>query len=85
MTYRLDMQSEGGWAVMSFQGVLDRAALAVIRAWSHDLLVHGMPVRLILLPRTEVESDCIRELARLEGVAVVAQEQFLGRALDSSR
>jgi hypothetical protein len=82
MTYRLDTRRQGGRVILYFQGVLDRTAMSEIRAQAGAPVLLGVPLRLVLLARTEVESDCMHELARLPGVEVVAQDPFLRRWLE---
>lgn len=76
MTHRLDFRELGGATVLEFQGLLDQAALQVLRA-----AVAGTPrglARIVLRAGSEVERDCLPGLRGLEA-EVVAESPYLAR------
>ena len=79
MTHRIQLDDAPAALRIDFQGVLDRAALAVITATLRRSA--GRHVTLVLGEGTEVDPECIDPLRRLEGVEVRAASAFLARWL----
>jgi hypothetical protein len=82
MTHRLDIDEDGDANRISFEGVLDRAALEDVL--SHARLARRNGARtvvLVLATGTEVHRECIEALIGAEGLRVEAVSPFLARWL----
>jgi hypothetical protein len=82
MTHRLDINEDGKANRISFEGVLDRAALEDVL--SHARLARRNGARtvvLVLATGTEVHRECIEALIGAEGLRVEAVSPFLARWL----
>ena len=78
MTYRIQISESADGIRVAFRGTLDPQALCHLRELAADVGRKGAAaVELVLEEGTEVDSDCIEGLRRLEGVAVRAQARFL--------
>lgn len=76
MTYRIDLD---GPATLAFQGLLDAAALADLRA----RITPGTHV--VLRAGTEVDVELVDELRLLRAASVVAESPFLARWISQDR
>jgi hypothetical protein len=76
MTHRLDFQKRDGATVIEFQGLLDPAALDVLRA-AVARVPEGL-ARIVLRAGSEVERACLPGLRALDA-EVVAESPYLAR------
>lgn len=82
MTHRIDLEERDGATCIAFEGVLDLAALKLVRSCVADARRNGARrVVLSLGLGTEVEGECIEGLRLVEGLSVKAVSPFLTRWL----
>jgi hypothetical protein len=82
MTHRIELDGADGATRISFQGLLDRAALADVLSCVRDARRAGVSrVVLTLGVGTEVDGECIEKLLLVEGLIVKAVSPFLTRWL----
>jgi hypothetical protein len=76
VTHRFDVRKRDQTMVFEFQGLLDPAALAALRAAVEVARHSGASVRIRLREGTEVERSCVAELRAL-APEVVADSAYL--------
>lgn len=86
MTHRIDVLRHDETAVFEFQGLLDPAALAALRAAVEVAHAAGASVRIRLREGAEVERACLAGLRAL-GAELLADSAYLARwlAQDATR
>jgi hypothetical protein len=84
MGYRIHEVTESAETTLQFEGLLDEAALAELRA-RISAGRRTMPVRIVLRTGTEVAPACVEEVASLPVAGVVAESPYLSRWLDAAR
>jgi hypothetical protein len=84
MTYMIRQSGAGQAEALTFEGTLDRAALAELIACCAAALRRGLRVHVRLRAGTEVEAEALGELVRLEGVSLSAEDPFLTRWINST-
>ncbi len=86
VTHRLDVRTQDRTVVFELHGLLDRAALASLRASLQFARKSGAPARIVLKVGAEVERSCLPDLRSLDA-EVVAESAYLARwiAGDGSR
>lgn len=84
MTHRLDIHESRRAHVLEFQGLLDAAALAGLRAALAAAQERGASARIVLRAGTEVERSCLPAL-RAIGAEVIAEAPYLASWLRDSR
>jgi len=83
MTFKIQSTDREDERTLSFEGTLDRAALADLIARCEAELRQGVRVRVWLRAGTRVEAGVLDELVRVEGVALSAEAPFLARWIRS--
>jgi hypothetical protein len=81
VTHRLDVHKGDRSVVLEFQGLLDAAALAALRAAVVQGRAGGGAVRIELRPGTEIERSCLSALRTIDA-EVVADSAYLARWID---
>jgi hypothetical protein len=82
VTHRLEIRKQDGTVVFELQGVLDRAAMASLRASLEFARANGASARVVLRAGTEVERSCLPELRALDA-ELVAESPYLASWLAS--
>ena len=78
MTYRIETSVAASEVSLSFQGLLDSAALDAVRSSVAAARARGTKaVVLTLAPGTTVDRECIPGLRSIDGLAVKAASRFL--------
>lgn len=83
MTYKIQQNGGQDKRTLSFEGTLDRAALADLIARCELELRQGLHVRVWLRAGTQVEAGVLDELVRVEGISLAAEAPFLARWIRS--
>lgn len=76
VTHRLDIRTLERTVVFELQGLLDRAALASLRAALASARESGARARIVLKAGAEVERSCLPELRALDA-ELVAESAYL--------
>jgi hypothetical protein len=82
VTHRLDIRKQGCTVVFELHGLLDRAALASLRASLDFARASGARARVVLRAGSEVERSCLAELRTLDA-ELVAESPYLASWLAS--
>jgi hypothetical protein len=84
VTHRLDIKKRHRTLVLEFQGLLDTAALAGLRAALATARESGATARVVLRAGTEVERCCVPALRTL-GAEVTAEAPYLASWLHPTK
>jgi hypothetical protein len=83
MTYKIHQTGPEDERTLTFEGTLDRAALADLASRFESERRHAGSVRVWLRVGTQVEAGVLDELVRLEGMSLSAEAPFLARWIAS--
>ena len=83
MTYKIQQTSREDERTLTFEGALDRAALADLVARCEAGRRQGVHVRVRLGAGTQVDTGVLDELVHLEGISLSAEAPFLARWIAS--
>ncbi len=76
MAFRIRPVASEGIAGLDFEGRLDWSALEYLRRYGEERL-NCQPVPVRLRAGTEIDAECLGELARLPGVQLSAESPYL--------
>jgi hypothetical protein len=83
MTFKIEIQLSGREeTTVSFEGALDRAALAGLLTRCEAELRRGVRVRVWLRAGTQVETGVLEELVRMPAISVAAEASYLARWIE---